>query len=584
MPRGPGEKFNPKNKTINPDGSVQYHWADGTPLSKDEYAAEVKGAVQGQVPGKNDTPSSGQVPTGTPGPATKSEDPLNNTPLFKYFNDMVPKQVSDTAPGASLDTTNADAERNRTQSLLSQLQQQAATGDGEWENTLAQATQNAQQTASALGQSNPQSSYQSSLRNIGNAQSAASQRAVGQGNMLRAQAQQDALSQEGNLLNGMGEQDIEQSRLSAQARQQLRETNSQLLSDAQKQATSKIGGIGQMFSSWSKGGAVPGKAQVFGDDEKNDTVPAMLSPGEIVVPRSMSNDPDAAASFARAVAMNRGVKKMADGGSTGNDLQEMPGPTAGESALMVFAPHFGQHEYFSRMNPQQDASIDNGGLLDARNFDANRAQSQSLADALASRGPSVTGQQMTNASDDSVAGAMAQQQQRASAATALSQAVAQQQQAGGQSAATSGNEQSRRQRMLADTLNSQRGRDLAMALAQQQAGWRNTALNAGLSAASQAQVMNAISGGAQAIGALSKAASKNGDKEDPYSTENTDTPTDGQSGEMQGPAQQEPPGDYNPPSGDEGGQYAAHGGVILDSDEAERKKTASFLKALRRAA
>lgn len=41
-----------------------------------------------------------------------------------------------------------------------------------------------------------------------------------------------------------------------------------------------------------EGGKVDGKAKVEGDSPKNDTVPAMLSPGEIVVPRSAANDED----------------------------------------------------------------------------------------------------------------------------------------------------------------------------------------------------------------------------------------------------------------------------------------------------
>ena len=39
------------------------------------------------------------------------------------------------------------------------------------------------------------------------------------------------------------------------------------------------------------GGVVPGRAQVPGDSPQNDTVKAMLSPGEVVVPRSVSTDP-----------------------------------------------------------------------------------------------------------------------------------------------------------------------------------------------------------------------------------------------------------------------------------------------------
>lgn len=52
---------------------------------------------------------------------------------------------------------------------------------------------------------------------------------------------------------------------------------------------SKGGNVpGQMLA----GGNVPGKAKVSGDSEKNDTVPTMLSPGEVVIPRSITESPD----------------------------------------------------------------------------------------------------------------------------------------------------------------------------------------------------------------------------------------------------------------------------------------------------
>ncbi len=48
------------------------------------------------------------------------------------------------------------------------------------------------------------------------------------------------------------------------------------------------------------GGPVPGKAQVNGDHPKNDTVPAMLSPGELVIPRSVvAQGPEAIMKFAQ---------------------------------------------------------------------------------------------------------------------------------------------------------------------------------------------------------------------------------------------------------------------------------------------
>jgi hypothetical protein len=54
----------------------------------------------------------------------------------------------------------------------------------------------------------------------------------------------------------------------------------------------------------AKGMKVPGKAKVSGDSLKNDTVPAMLSPGEIVLPKSVVDAPDApkrAMAFVQAI-------------------------------------------------------------------------------------------------------------------------------------------------------------------------------------------------------------------------------------------------------------------------------------------
>lgn len=62
----------------------------------------------------------------------------------------------------------------------------------------------------------------------------------------------------------------------------------------------------------AKGKVVPGKAKVKGDSLKNDTVKAMLSPGEIVLPRSIATHPDApaqAAEFVRAIQAKQGLRK-----------------------------------------------------------------------------------------------------------------------------------------------------------------------------------------------------------------------------------------------------------------------------------
>lgn len=50
----------------------------------------------------------------------------------------------------------------------------------------------------------------------------------------------------------------------------------------------------------NKGGTVPGNAKVSGDSKKNDTVPAMLSPGELVIPRTIvAKGPEAVLAFAK---------------------------------------------------------------------------------------------------------------------------------------------------------------------------------------------------------------------------------------------------------------------------------------------
>lgn len=59
---------------------------------------------------------------------------------------------------------------------------------------------------------------------------------------------------------------------------------------------------GQYLHEMKHGGKVAGKAKMPGDNSKNDTVPTMLSPGEIVIPRSIAEHPDAPAKAAKFVA------------------------------------------------------------------------------------------------------------------------------------------------------------------------------------------------------------------------------------------------------------------------------------------
>jgi len=58
------------------------------------------------------------------------------------------------------------------------------------------------------------------------------------------------------------------------------------------------------------GSYVPGKAKVEGDSEENDTVPAMLSPGELVIPRSVPKDGEHMEEFARNAPVPGTGKKV----------------------------------------------------------------------------------------------------------------------------------------------------------------------------------------------------------------------------------------------------------------------------------
>lgn len=60
------------------------------------------------------------------------------------------------------------------------------------------------------------------------------------------------------------------------------------------------------------GGHVGGHAKVAGDSETNDTVPAMLSPGELVIPRSVPKDGASMEEFARNAPIGGDTKKKVD--------------------------------------------------------------------------------------------------------------------------------------------------------------------------------------------------------------------------------------------------------------------------------
>ena len=84
----------------------------------------------------------------------------------------------------------------------------------------------------------------------------------------------------------------------------------------QGQQQSAMGGMGGTGGGQSQGqfqqnamaigGQVPGHAEVAGDSKENDTVKTILSPGEVVLPRSISHDPVKAKKFVQHLLGNGG--------------------------------------------------------------------------------------------------------------------------------------------------------------------------------------------------------------------------------------------------------------------------------------
>jgi hypothetical protein len=76
------------------------------------------------------------------------------------------------------------------------------------------------------------------------------------------------------------------------------------------------GGMGALLALLKDGGLIPGKAPVKGNSFQNDIVDAKLSPGEVVLPRSVTmaeNAPEKAKEFVEHIKSLKNKKKSADG-------------------------------------------------------------------------------------------------------------------------------------------------------------------------------------------------------------------------------------------------------------------------------
>lgn len=493
---------------------------------------------------------------------------------------FVPLTIDENAAGATLNTGPADGQSGRLNDFADTLTQQAATGNGAWRQRFADAVRGTQNAAQSIAQSDPNVDPLSARMNQGYAQQGAQQRAVNEEGMLRAQSQLDARNQMAGMYGQQAQQDLTQSAEAAKVERERRLANQTLLDQSQKNREDTSSSIMGMFGmgsmgSMSDGGRVPGKAKVFGDDERNDTVPAWLSPGEIVIPRSIATKPnadDGAARFVRAVQQGR-ARKMAEGGyADGDGLRRVTheeGGGEGVFALNFALPHVGRQVQYD--NLRNSVGGGGGGKLNTSQFDMTQARQDALAamfgQQAAGHGPSVTPYMQQKALDENIAQAVAAQAQGATQADALKTASA----VGVSNAADVGRQAAREisagQKGYADTVLRRRSQDQAMAQAQQRAAWEKTLADAGVSLQNQAQLRNTVSGAGQAAAALGSSGGSGGggsyqaDAGNLASLSNNPFPESG-GGSDPGEWDQYPSGAGDFPTGDGDTQYAARGGVI----------------------
>lgn len=202
---------------------------------------------------------------------------------------------------------------NQQQQLAQALQQQMQGGGPNLGQTQLQATTDrSMQQAAALGASQRGLSPGSAQRQILEQQSGINQGAANQSAQLQQQQQLAAQQQLGNVLNQQGQLglgqvgqlgNLQQAQNALNLQQSLGTQGLNLQAQQGNQGAAQQGiqtglgalsGLGQALfnqggevQDFTDGGNVPGQAEVAGDHPDNDTVHAMLSPGEVVVPRSL---------------------------------------------------------------------------------------------------------------------------------------------------------------------------------------------------------------------------------------------------------------------------------------------------------
>ena len=127
-----------------------------------------------------------------------------------------------------------------------------------------------------------------------------------------------------------------------------------------------VPGFDLPFIEFAQGGSVPGRAAVQGDSPLNDRVLALLSPGEMVIPRSKMEDPLVASLIAKVLNGNLSVPKFALGGSLGEAFSSAGGSIGGTVGKVLEGDFSGAAEDVKNASFEQ-AGEDIQGVLDILN-------------------------------------------------------------------------------------------------------------------------------------------------------------------------------------------------------------------------
>lgn len=269
--------------------------------------------------------------------------------------DQLRARQSGATPSITSMQTKANAEKSLAQQLANQGRARRAMSP-------TQVAAQAQQQAIAQQQAAGQAGLQEQNQNTGLlGQNLAQTRGldITQENFSRQMAQQQLAQEQAvrESQRGLNQQDASLTIRQIQAEQAL-----------QNQAAAAPGRK-KFLGLFNEGGKIPGKAKVKGDDIKNDTVPALLSPGEIVIPRTVvEKGNEAMMGFIKGLeSKSKKPKKKVQKLNKGGEVEESEEKKKKADNTMAIASAAGQ--FIGGLAKQKREAKEQKRLVAKREFD-----------------------------------------------------------------------------------------------------------------------------------------------------------------------------------------------------------------------